>query len=157
MKNLKGILAALCTCFAMSGCVALPSGIDPVTDFESQLYVGTWYEIARLDNRFERGLSKVTATYTSRADGGIDVVNRGYKEGEKEPKEAIGKAYSVGDATTAHLKVSDYQFAFVSGNSRKYLWLLARTPNVDESVKKLFLDRATTLGFDIARLVWVDQ
>jgi len=106
MNNLKSIFAVLCSCFVVSGCVSLPSGIEPVTDFESRLYVGTWYEIARLDNRFERGLSKVTATYTRRADGGIDVVNRGYKDGETEPREATGKAYSVGDATTAHLKVS---------------------------------------------------
>jgi len=167
------ILLLLSISLLMTGCVSLPDGVTPVTDFDSQRYVGKWYEIARLDNRFERGLSKVTASYAVRADGGIDVVNRGYKTGEVVPSEAIGKAYSVGAADTAHLKVSffgpfyasyvvfyldsDYQFAFVSGNSRKYLWLLSRTPAIDESVKELFLNQARSLGFDVSKLVWVEQ
>lgn len=166
-------LVSLCLMIILTGCTSLPSGVVPVTGFESQRYIGKWYEVARLDNRFERGLSKVTATYVERTDGGIDVINRGYRSGEVKPKEATGKAYSVGAADVAHLKVSffgpfyasyvvfhldaDYRYAFVSGNNKKYLWLLSRTPTVDQSIKELFLTQATELGFDVNRLIWVQQ
>ena len=86
--------------------LGLPKNIEPVTGFESDKYLGTWYEIARLDHRFERGLSNVTATYTPRDDGGLVVANRGYSTTKLEWKEAEGKAYLVGDASVGHLKVS---------------------------------------------------
>jgi len=173
MKPALSLFSVALIAAFLAGCVSLPEGITPVERFDSERYLGRWYEVARLDNRFEKGLSKVTATYSSREDGGINVVNGGVSEAEGKAKEARGRAYFVKDSDTGHLKVSffgpfyasyvvfhldpEYQFAFVSGNSRKYLWLLSRTPAVDTSVRELFLKKANELGFDTDRLVWVRQ
>ncbi len=92
--------------FAFSGCTGIPGGIDPVDEFELESYLGTWYEIARLDHRFERGMSNVTANYSLREDGGVDVLNRGYRSEKGEWDEAEGKAYFIGDPGTGRLKVS---------------------------------------------------
>ena len=64
----------------LAGCSYTPQGVRAVDNFEMERYLGTWYEIARLDHRFERGLSRVSATYSKRADGGVDVVNRGFDQ-----------------------------------------------------------------------------
>lgn len=158
----------------ISGCTGLPKQVEPVSDFELNRYLGTWYEIARLDHRFERGLRNVTATYSMRDDGGVVVSNRGYSEKKGEWKDAQGKAYFVGDANTAHLKVSffgpfygsyavfeldkeNYQYAFVSGNTTKYLWLLSRTPTVSDNTLSTFIEKASTLNFDTSKLIMVDH
>ena len=128
----------------LAGCIGVPEGIEPVTDFDVQRYLGTWYEIARLDHRFERGLDAVTATYESRDDGGLDVINRGYDTDSGDWRDARGRAYFVDDSDTAHLKVSffgpfyasyvvfdldkGYDYALVTGKDRSYFWLLARSP-----------------------------
>jgi len=162
------------TCVFISGCTGLPKNVEPVTGFDADRYLGTWYEIARLDHRFERGLSNVTATYSTRKDGGLVVKNRGYSEKKGEWKEALGKAYFVGDKTTGHLKVSffgpfygsyavfeldkdNYQHAFVSGNTTKYLWLLSRTPQVSDELLEAFKTRANSLGFDDTKLIMVNH
>ena len=128
----------------------MPENVEPVDEFEVDRYLGRWYEIARLDHSFEKGLSQVTATYSPRKDGGIKVINRGYSAEKQQWKEAEGKAYFVGSNDEAYLKVSffgpfygsyvvfeldkkDYQYAFSSGPDNDYLWLLARTPNVDSA------------------------
>ena len=128
----------------------MPENVEPVDEFEVDRYLGRWYEIARLDHSFEKGLSQVTATYSPRKDGGIKVINRGYSAEKQQWKEAEGKAYFVGSNDEAYLKVSffgpfygsyvvfeldkkDYQYAFISGPDNDYLWLLARTPNVDSA------------------------
>jgi len=156
----------------ISGCTGLPKNVVPVGDFNAERYLGTWYEIARLDHRFERGLSNVTATYSARKDGGLVVKNRGYSERKGKWKDAVGKAYFVGDKTTGHLKVSffgpiygsyavfeldkdNYQHAFVSGNTTKYLWLLSRTPQVTDELLAVFKSSATDLGFDTSKLIMV--
>lgn len=158
----------------LSGCTGLPKTITPVTGFEAEKYLGTWYEIARLDHRFERGLSNVTATYSARDDGGIVVENRGFEVAKGEWKDATGKAYFVDDPTTGHLKVSffgpfygsyaifeldkaDYQYAFVSGNTTKSLWLLSRTPTVTDEFIERFKQRVDELGFISDNLIMVDQ
>ena len=127
--------------FFLSGCVGIPEGVKPVDNFELDRYLGKWYEIARLDHSFERGLSKVTAHYSLRDDGGINVINRGFSAEKNAWKEALGKAYFVNDADEGHLKVSffgpfygsyivfeldtaGYQYAFISGPDKDYLWLL---------------------------------
>ena len=155
----------------LAGCVGVPEGITPVSGFDESRYLGTWYEVARLDHSFERGMNDVTATYALREDGGIDVRNRGYREDEGEWDEASGRAYFVEDRQTGYLKVSffgpfygayvvfgldkeDYGHAFVAGPNRDYLWLLARTPEVDEAVMAQFLDRAGELGFDTDALIF---
>lgn len=83
-----------------------PKGVNPITDFDAERYLGKWYEIARLESRFERGLQQVTATYGKRSDGGLSVLNQGYDPIKKQWKSSEGKAYFTGKATTAALKVS---------------------------------------------------
>ncbi|WP_417347023.1 lipocalin family protein [Ferrimonas sp.] len=153
----------------INGCTSAPDGVTPVSKFDINRYLGTWYEVARLDHSFERGLRDVTADYSLRGDGGIHVVNRGIREETGEVSEAIGRAYPVGESSVAHLKVSffgpffgayvvfeldpEYQHAFVSGPSREYLWLLARTPEVTEEVMTRFRSRARELGFSLGDLI----
>lgn len=157
----------------LTACTGLPEGVQPVKPFEVERYLGKWYEIARLDHSFERGLSSVTADYTLRPEGGIRVINRGYSSAEQKWEQAEGRAFFVKDSDTGYLKVSffgpfygsyvifeldqDYQYAFVSGPNRDYLWLLARQPVISESLRQHFIDRARQNGFDVDKLIFVDQ
>lgn len=157
----------------LTACTGLPEGVQPVKPFEVERYLGKWYEIARLDHSFERGLSSVTADYTMRPEGGIRVINRGYSSAEQKWEQAEGKAFFVKDSDTGYLKVSffgpfygsyvifeldqDYQYAFVSGPNRDYLWLLSRQPVISESLRQHFIDRARQNGFDVDKLIFVDQ
>ncbi|RJG42590.1 lipocalin family protein [Motilimonas pumila] len=170
-------LLRLCSTFALSSlmlaCTGLPEGVTPVSNFDSQQYLGKWYEVARLDHSFERGMSHVTATYSMREDGGIRVLNQGYAQDDRKWQQAEGKAYFVDNEDTGHLKVSffgpfygsyavfdlekDYQYAFIAGNTTSYLWLLARSPQVSEAVKQDFIQQATQLGFATEEIIWVDQ
>jgi len=168
----KGLILAAVT--LLSACTGLPEGIEPVKNFEPERYLGTWYEIARLDHSFERGMNKVTADYSLREDGGLRVINRGYDTDSREWKEAEGKAYFVNNRDEGHLKVSffgpfygsyaifdldrdKYQYAFIAGNSTDYLWLLARTPSISENVIQQFVDRSRSLGFPTENLIYVDH
>ena len=156
----------------LASCTSIPEGIKPVTDFNSDNYLGTWYEVARFDHSFERGLENVTATYTRRADGGIDVLNRGFNQTLDEWDEANGKAYFVGEQTEGHLKVSffgpfyasyivmavdkeAYQYSLVTGPSRDYLWILARRPKIDQGELNKLLHFAEQQGFNTSELIWV--
>lgn len=150
-----------------------PKGVKPVTGFDAQRYLGKWYEIARLDHRFERGKDHVTATYKKRSDGGLVVINRGYDPVKKSWSESEGKAYFTGRSDVAALKVSffgpfyggynvialddDYQYALVSGPNRGYLWILSRQPQIPEQVKRDYVKLARELGFATDKLIWVDQ
>lgn len=164
---------ALCV-FFLVGCVGKPELVKPVSNFQLDRYLGKWYEIARLDHSFERGLSRVSAEYSLRDDGGILVVNKGFSESDQAWKEAKGKAYFVNAENEAYLKVSffgpfygsyivfeldfeGYQYAFVSGPNNDYLWLLARTPSLDKKVVDKFLNMSESLGFDTKKLIYVDQ
>ncbi|MCB5162235.1 lipocalin family protein [Marinomonas algarum] len=156
------------------GCTSAPKGITPVEDFQLSRYLGTWYEIARQNHSFEKGLSQVSATYTLQEDGGVAVLNRGYSEEEQAWKEADGRAYFVESANIGHLKVSffgpfygayvifeldkqDYQYAMVSGPNRKFFWLLSRTPQMPKEVIDELLAKAAALGFPVDELIIVDQ
>ncbi len=156
------------------GCTGIPEGTQAVTGFQLERYLGTWYEIARLDHRFERGLAQVTATYSMRSDGGVKVVNRGYQVAKSQWDEAIGKAYLMGEPNIGRLKVSffgpfyggynilaldktGYQYALVAGPDRSYLWLLARTPSIEPATLKALVSQAKTLGFPVDELIYVDQ
>ncbi len=159
--------------FVLTGCTGLPTGVTPVKPFELNRYLGTWYEVARLDHRFERGLSHVSATYALREDGGVSVLNKGYDSAAGEWQQATGKAYFVGEPTTGHLKVSffgpfygsyaifnldpDYRWAFIAGNSTDYLWLLTREPTLSPTLRQQFVEQVTALGFDASKLIWVDH
>ena len=170
VRNLQLVVFAL----ILSGCVGLPDGIQPVEQFELNRYLGQWYEIARLDHAFERGLDKVTAAYTLRGDGGVKVINRGFSNVDNEWKEAEGKAYLVRDPDEGYFKVSffgpfygayvifeldkeQYQYAFIAGDDRSYLWLLARTPKVSDALIERFRKRAEELGFATDNLIYVKQ
>ncbi len=170
MKRLWLIFLTVC----LAGCVGLPSGVQPVSGFQAERYLGSWYEIARLDHGFERGMSRVTAEYRQRDDGGIDVINRGYLAESKTWKEARGKAYFVQAPDIGYLKVSflgpfygsyvvfeldrqDYRYSLVSGPDRSYLWLLARSPTLDAATRDRLVARAAELGFDTSKLILVDN
>ena len=164
-----GLAATLC--LVLQGCTGVPEGIEPVTGFDQERYLGTWYEIARLDHSFERGLSEVTATYSTNPDGSIAVLNRGFDQEEGRWREAEGVARFVDSATVAHLKVSffgpfygsyivfglgeNYDYAFVSGFNRDYLWLLSRSPEISDTLRNEFLETITDLGFAPDDLVWL--
>ncbi|MFO7994197.1 MAG: lipocalin family protein [Marinobacter sp.] len=157
----------------LAGCTGLPDGIDPVNDLDMERYQGTWYEIARLDHSFEEGLSNVTAEYSVQDDGSIRVINRGYSEEEGKWEEAEGRAVFVEDEANGHLKVSffgpfyasyvvfrldeDYQFAYITGYDRDYLWFLSKTPTVDDEALEDFKEVASAKGFDLEELIVVDQ
>lgn len=159
---------------SLGGCLGMPQTIQPVRPFELNNYLGKWYEIARLDHSFERGLSKVTATYSMRSDGGVSVINRGYSADKNEWKEAEGKAYFVNSENEGYLKVSffgpfygsyvvfelekeNYDYAFVSGPNNDYLWLLSRAPMVSEAVKLKFERLAKKNGFAVEQLIYVEH
>ncbi len=155
----------------LAGCAQVPDGVEPVGGFDAERYLGQWYEVARLDHRFERGMDNVTATYTAREDGGIDVLNRGYVRARGEWEEARGRAKFVGERDRGSLKVSffgpfyggynvidldpDYQLSLVAGPSRKYLWILARQPDPPRAAVDRAVQRADQLGFDTGALIWV--
>ena len=166
------VLAALAA--IVSGCTGAPEGVEPVSGFDLDRYLGTWYEIARLDHPFERGLSNITANYSLRDDGGVKVVNRGYNVEKQEWDEAEGKAYFVGDEDVGQLKVSffgpfyggynvfeldkeGYRYAMIAGPDRSYLWILARTPDLDDAVLERLLARAGELGFPIGEMILVEH
>ncbi|EPV6618210.1 outer membrane lipoprotein Blc, partial [Salmonella enterica subsp. enterica serovar Dublin] len=132
-----------------------PKGVTVVNNFDAKRYLGTWYEIARFDHRFERGLDKVTATYSLRDDGGINVINKGYNPDREMWQKTEGKAYFTGDPSRAALKVSffgpfyggynvialdrEYRHALVCGPDRDYLWILSRTPTISDEMKQQML------------------
>ena len=170
MKRALTILA----CLTLSGCLGMPEKVQPVSDFQLSRYLGQWYEIARLDHSFERGLEKVTAEYSMREDGGVSVVNRGFSTGDNEWSEATGKAYFVDNPEQGYLKVSffgpfygsyvvfeleqeNYQYAFVSGPDLSYLWLLSRTPKVSDAIIADFIEKSQSLGFDTSEIILVKQ
>lgn len=159
----------VCFLLLLAGCTGYPEGAPPVSGFELDRYLGRWYEIARLDHRFERGLSQVTAHYQRHPDGGLTVLNRGYNARQGQWSEAQGRAYFVGDPQQGHLKVSffgpfyssyvifgldkDYQYAFVAGPNHDYLWLLSRQPTVSDELWQRFIDTAQRAGFDTQALI----
>lgn len=167
------VLIALIALITLGGCVSLPPDVKPVTRFELHRYLGKWYEIARLDHSFERGLDHVTAEYSLRDDGGIRVLNAGYSNELQSWKKAEGKAYFARQHDEGYFKVSffgpfygayavfaldeDYQHAFVTSYNKSYLWLLSRTPVVDDHVIQSFVQKAKGLGFETDRLIFVNQ
>ena len=167
-------VAILLFLLGLAGCTSVPEGVTPVTGFESDRYLGTWYEIARFDHSFEEGLSRVTATYSKREDGGIRALNKGYDAATGEWDEAEGKAYFVSDETTGHLQVSffgpfyasyviaeldkdNYQYSLVTGPDRSYLWILARQPTLSQDVLDELLSKAKSLGYATDEFIWVEH
>jgi apolipoprotein D and lipocalin family protein len=169
---------AACASFVLAmlfgGCAAVPQGLEPVGDFKADRYLGMWYEIARLDHSFERGLSKVTAEYSKRDDGSIQVVNRGYDAKQGKWREARATARFVGPSDVASLKVTffwpfsggyhvialdrdGYGYAMVTSSSRSYLWILARQNHLAPAVLKSLAAKAKDWGFRTQDLVFVEH
>lgn len=157
----------------LGACTGVPEGVQPVSRLDTDRYLGTWYEIARLDHSFEQGLSRVTATYEQQDDGSLKVINRGYSEEKNEWKEAEGKAVFVNEDNDGHLKVSffgpfyasyiifklddQYQQTYITSYNRDYLWFLSRNPIVSDEAMAEFKQTAQDAGFDLQELIVVDH
>ncbi|KRD15107.1 lipocalin [Acidovorax sp. Root267] len=167
------VMVMVAMVLALTGCSSAspPPGIAPFTPFDLARYEGRWYEVARLDHPFERGMTDVSATYQRRGDGSVRVLNRGFDTGKNDWRQSEGKAKFTGDASTASLKVSffgpfyggyhvaaldaDYQWALVVGPDRSYCWILSRTKQLAPAVREQLIARANVLGIDTQALIWV--
>ena len=174
-RNKLFITLAISACAILwSACrVKIPRNAKAVKPFDAKQYLGKWYEIARMDFKFEKNLSNVTATYSQEKVGSIKVKNRGYHRVEKKWKGSIGTAKPVNSFDEGRLKVSffgpfyagynviaidsDYQYALIAGNDLDYLWILSRTPTIPETVKSGYLSMAKELGYSIEDLVWTEH
>ena len=165
-----GILGLL----IFSSCsVKIPEGATAVNNFEKEKYLGKWYEIARLDFKWEKNMEQVTAEYSLKDNGHIKVDNKGYNYVKKEWKQSIGEARFVEDEKTSRLKVSffkpfwagynvidlagDYQYALVVGDDLDNMWILSREKTIPEDIKQRFLTKARSLGYKTEELVWTKQ
>ena len=157
-----------------TACTGIPAGLQPVEPFDVNRYLGKWYEIARLDHRFERGLTDITAEYSMREDGGIRVMNSGYDAKTGKRKQAEGRAYFIDRPDIGSLKVSffgpfyggyhiieldknAYQYAMVTGPDRDYLWILARTPTLDPALLENLIRQGKDHGFAVDELIFTEH
>ena len=156
-------------------CTGSPPGeLRVVDDFQLQRYLGQWYEIARLDHRFERGLSNVTAEYSENPDGSIAVINRGYNAADGEWEQATGRARFAGESSQGALEVSffgpfyasynivaldqdAYEWALITGNNYNYLWILARQRDLAADTQARLVSMAEHAGFATDELIFVDH
>jgi len=169
MANLIVITVIIGTVLALAAGVDRKSGLEVVGSVDLSRYAGRWYEIARLPNRFEKKcVDSVTATYTLRSDGKVGVVNR-CRKANGEYTTASGKAKIVDKKTNAKLKVtffwpfygdywildlgSNYEYAVVGAPNRDYLWILSRTPQLDEQLYQGLLTKMAARGFDTERMI----
>jgi apolipoprotein D and lipocalin family protein len=157
--------------FLFNSFQTLPKGATPVKPFDKEKYLGKWFEIARLDYKWEKDLSNVTATYSLRDDGTIKVDNRGYHYKKTKWKNSVGKAKPAGAPDEGKLKVSffgpfyapynviaiddNYKYALVAGKNLKYLWILSREKTIPDPVKDNYIKLAKSIGYDTNALVWV--
>lgn len=180
IKRLSSLfyISLLLTISACSQVMSPEAEQSIVRSFDPTQYVGTWYEIARLDNRFEKGLEQVTAHYSIEEDGTLKVVNRGFNAEKNDWSEAVGKAKFVDPANadgtrTGRLKVSFfgpfygeynileldkpyYNYTLVS-SGRDYLWILSRTPQLTYPIKQHLMAKAKALGFATDQLLFIRQ
>jgi apolipoprotein D and lipocalin family protein len=170
-KILIGLSLFAAGTIVLTNCVGIPDGVNAVQNFQKEKYLGKWYEIARLDYKYEKDLDNTTANYSIQDDGTIKVENKGYNVVTKEWKSATGKAKFVGSDKEGRLKVSffgpfysgynvvdideNYQHALIYGSSTKYIWILSKTPHIDEAIKKRFIEKAEKDGYDTSKLIWV--
>lgn len=168
------IIAGIVACASADNKMNTPD-TTPVTGFELERYLGTWYEIARFPHTFEKNLVGVTATYSMKDNGMVKVANAGYKYTlDGKFKTATGKAKFAGDPNTGHLKVSfflffygdyqilkldkeNYEWALVGGSTGNYLWILSRNPQLDDKIYQELLNEAISRGYDLSMLEKVPQ
>ena len=158
----------------LAGCFTTPpQGVQAVSPFDVNRYAGQWFEIARLDHPFERGLSRVNATYELEPGGTVKVINRGYDQARQEWREAVGRARFNGPADRGSLKVSffgpfyggyhvialdpDYRWSMVIGPNTDYLWILSRERTLPPDVRQKLVAKARALGVHTNALIWVDH
>lgn len=173
-KYIAPILIGAGIAFVLTSCKStIPKKAVAVTNFDKAKYLGKWFEIARLDYKWEKNLNNVTAEYSLKDDGTIKVDNRGYNVKKDKWEESIGKAKSVTKDDVGMLKVSffgpfysgynviaidpDYKYALVAGESLKYMWILSREKTIPESVKADYLIKAQEIGYNVLDLVWVEH
>ena len=174
---MKNLLLLLCTCFGISACgFSKGNTMDTIDNHTVQSldlnrFMGRWYEIARYDHRFEKELTHVSATYSLRKDGKIEVLNEGWKDGEL--KQIKGKAKQPDPNDPGKLKVSfflwfyadyyvleidpDYQYVLIGSSSDKYLWIMSRDKTIPDTLRDELLQKLQARGYDTNRLVFVDQ
>ncbi|HES76236.1 MAG TPA: hypothetical protein ENO09_04410 [bacterium] len=174
MAHAYRVAPALILALTLGGCaIKPPEGIEPVRPFAVQPYLGTWYEIARLDHSFERGMTHVSAEYRLNDDGSLKVINRGYNPEKQAWNEAKGHALFTGAVDQGALKVSffgpfyggyfvtdldkDYRWSLVVGPNRDYFWILARESHIADALKAELIAKAQAIGIDTTKLIWVNQ
>lgn len=160
----------------LSACTVIDEPVDVVKPFELQQYLGTWYEIARLDHSFERGMTNVTAQYSIDGDK-VVVINKGFKQDQQQWDQAEGKAYFIDGDNKGLLKVSffgpfygayqihdieqnsqgQYTDSLVIGPNNQYAWILSRSPILDPAIKQRFINKLAALSISEDNLIWVQQ
>jgi len=158
----------------LTSCTGIPEGLVAVDDFEINRYLGTWYEVARLDHSFERGLENISANYSLRADGDVDVLNKGWDTKAMEWHQALGKAHFVEQTSKGMLEVSffgpfygayniieldkkDYSYAMITGPDRSYFWILSRTKHLPPNTLNTLIKQAKDFGFSTDKFIYVKQ
>lgn len=170
---LGGATLAIGAIALLNNSPSIPKKAKAVNHFQADLYLGTWYEIARFDYLFERNLNQCTAHYAKKENGTLRVTNRGYNVKTGKWEEAIGKARFAGRPDVGQLRVSffgpfyaaynvialdpDYRYALVAGKNLDYLWILSQEKTIPEEVKQDYLKQAQEIGYDTSKLVWVQQ
>ena len=175
MKSRKSTLLLLAFIIAtlFYSCSTIPKGATAIEPFDKEKYLGKWYEIARLDFKYEKNLNNTTAEYTLKKNGAIKVDNNGYNTKDKKWNQAIGKAKFVRNDTIGMLKVSffgpfyggynviaidpEYKYTLVAGSSLKYLWILSRDTSIPDHIKNKYLEIAHKIGYNTSNLLWVEH
>ncbi len=174
MKLKKIVLNLAITGFILLfACSNIPEGVKAVQQFDKEKYLGKWYEIARIDFRYEKDLNNTTADYSLNNDGSIKVVNRGFNYKTMKWQQAVGRAKFAGNDNVGMLKVSffgpfysgynvmaidpGYKYALVAGKNLSYLWILSRDTTIPENVKQDYLKTAENYGFKTSSLLWIEH
>lgn len=175
MKTIKlfQTITLIVSVIYLSSCSTIPKGVTAYKPFNKERYLGKWYEIARIDFKYEKNLNNTTAEYSLNSDGTIKVDNKGYNTKTGEWVQAIGKAKFIGSDTIAMLKVSffgpfyagynviaidpDYTYALVAGANFKYLWILSRNTSIPNDIKNKYLKIAKDFGYNTSDLLWIEH
>ena len=166
---MKKALLTFIGLLAIMSCMAKGLDNSTVKTFDLQRFLGSWYEVARYDHWFERGMEKTKSTYKLREDGKLDVLNTGIKNGK--PKESKGKVKTTDTAGLLRISFfgpfysdyrimlidANYQYALIGSGSDDYLWILSRKPKLTEEAKSIILKEAARRGYDTSKLIWVKQ
>lgn len=172
-KGINYLLAMAISMIGLNSFASIPNGAVAVKPFDKAKYLGKWFEIARLDFKFEKNLNNTKAEYSLNDNGTIKVENKGYNTQKKKWVSATGKAKFVGEDNIGMLKVSffgpfysgynviaiddDYKYALVAGDNLNYLWILSRDKSIPVNIKEKYLKIAKSIGYNTNNLIWVDH